>query len=579
MLHYSEEELPNSAKSLETHIHPEDFPLMQLALKEHILNNKPYDIEYRLRNKEGEYGWYHVTGAGVRNKEGLVTRMVGSMVDITEMKGVEKMKNEFIAVVSHELRTPLTSIKGSLALVLSGTLGSFSEKSKKLLEIANNNCDRLLFLVNDILDLEKVKSGKIELTLKQCSINEIVEEAIANNQMYCDKYHVQIQLARTLPHTLVIVDKDRILQVLANLISNAAKFAYPNTIIQIEVLEKNDKVRVNVIDKGPGVPLAFRNKIFNKFEQADSSPSRVKGGTGLGLSISRAIIELHDGIINYTTKKDEGSTFYFELPIVKPIIRDMTLVKQLEKVSHHNRLIVCDDDIDQLMLLKNLLESAGFKVDTAGSARETKALLSANQYDALLLDLILPDQDGISFIREIKSNPKLAKLPIIVISIIAQTGRSLINGGALTVMDWLEKPINLNKLLKTISTIESHLETEVPHILHIEDDIATQRAIFELLSDTAKITSVSSIKEAKELINNKFDLVILDLILPDGNGIEILPILSKYKIPVIIYSATELDGEFSKYVKQAFIKSKITPIDLVHKIREVLDKEVKHDNA
>lgn len=506
----------------------------------------------------------------------LEGKRIGAVIvihDITTQKKVEKMKSEFVSVVSHELRTPLTSIRGSLGLLSSGSLGSYSEKEKKLLDIASNNCERLLLLINDILDVEKIEAGKMNFQLQAIDVNQLVNEAISINKMYADKFEAKIKFSQTIQNIQVYADSNRLMQVLTNLISNAAKFSSRNGVIQIAISQSGENVRISVTDNGPGIPKEFQSQIFQKFSQADTSDTRMKGGTGLGLNITKAIIEKMNGTLNFVSVPNEETTFYFELPIwTSNTVKLKDETSEVELASS-NRLLICEDDEDQAKYLSALLESAGFKNDCVYNATDAKKMLAKHTYHALLLDLILPDQDGISLIRELRDSEKTRTLPIIVLSMIAQTGRSVLNGEAFSVIDWLDKPIDLNKLLLAIKQIKSNKQTgaELPRILHVEDDIDTQNVIATLLEGQALVTSTATIHETREILAKKsFDLVVLDLLLPDGNSVVLLPLITQHKIPVVVYSAIELDHEHSKYVTQALIKSQITNEALLTTIQNIL---------
>jgi DNA-binding response OmpR family regulator len=292
----------------------------------------------------------------------------------------------------------------------------------------------------------------------------------------------------------------------------------------------------------------------------DSSNTRGKGGTGLGLSISKFIIEELGGTIHFSSEASGGSTFYFDLPLWH---EDTALINGQIKINKSiqpgNKLLICEDDEDQAKYLGALLESAGFHIDLAYRVAQAKKLLAKYSYQALLLDLILPDKDGIAFIRELRTDPKTHALPIIVISIISETGRAVLNGDAFSVLDWLDKPIDLTRLINVIANIKKNSPKKIPHILHVEDDIDTQNIIATLLATHAKVTGVTTLEEAKAAISKEdYDLVILDLLLPDGNGSELLPLFAEHKLSIIVYSAVELDETCSKYVSQELIKSKIT---------------------
>jgi len=234
--------------------------------------------------------------------------------DVTELKKVDRMKNEFISTVSHELRTPLTSIKGALGLVASGAIGELPEKINKMLNIADTNCTRLANLINDILDLEKINAGKMEFEFEELEINEILKQSLVLNQPYVDQYGMKIKMIQCAEKTYVSADKNRLLQVISNLISNAVKFSNPGGEILIVAERENDIVKISFVDKGIGVPESSKHKIFQSFSQVDSSDTRSKGGSGLGLSISKIIITKMGGEIGFESVENKGSTFFFILP-------------------------------------------------------------------------------------------------------------------------------------------------------------------------------------------------------------------------------------------------------------------------
>lgn len=235
--------------------------------------------------------------------------------DITQRKYVEKMKDEFISVVSHELRTPLTSIKGAIGLVTSNILGEIPEKAQDLLKIANNNCTRLAVLINDILDLEKIKAGKMNFDFKEYDIVAIVQESLESSAEYAKQYDVKYKIINPVDNAIVNVDKNRLMQVLFNLLSNAAKFSHPNSDVKVGIKRLNHKmIRISVKDTGVGIPEEFKPQIYESFSQADSSDTRKKGGTGLGLNITKELVNAMGGSISFDSKLNKGTNFYVDLP-------------------------------------------------------------------------------------------------------------------------------------------------------------------------------------------------------------------------------------------------------------------------
>jgi PAS domain S-box-containing protein len=256
--------------------------------------------------------WASLSGL---NLEGTKYFIV-SMRDITEHKRLEKLKSEFISTVSHELRTPLTSIRGSLGLITAGVAGTLPVKAEGLIRIAHKNCDRLILLINDILDIEKVESGQMTFQLETLSLAPIIQQAIELNAPYAEKFQVFYNLVSPIPDIQVSVDVTRLIQVISNLLSNAAKFSPAGSTVTISAKISYGKVRVTVKDLGPGIPEEFRPRIFSKFAQADSSDTKQKSGTGLGLNIAKSMIENMGGIIGFESSMEIGTEFFFCLPIV-----------------------------------------------------------------------------------------------------------------------------------------------------------------------------------------------------------------------------------------------------------------------
>ncbi|HWA12313.1 MAG TPA: PAS domain S-box protein [Burkholderiales bacterium] len=240
--------------------------------------------------------------------------------DLTERKKVEQMKNEFISTVSHELRTPVTSIRGSLGLLAGGVAGELTKQARELVDIATSNSERLILLINDILDIEKIESGKMRFNLGPVRLREVLDTALQANRGYAQRFGVELVLAGEAPDITVTADGDRLLQVLANLLSNAAKFSPAGGKVEVSAARRGDGVRVQVRDHGSGIPADFQDKIFGKFSQADSSDTRRLGGTGLGLSIAKAIVEKHGGAIGFETAPGAGTTFHFDLPLAPPAV-------------------------------------------------------------------------------------------------------------------------------------------------------------------------------------------------------------------------------------------------------------------
>jgi PAS domain S-box-containing protein len=271
--------------------------------------------EWTFVRKDGSRFPANVTITPLRDESGVLTGFLGVIEDITVRKDVERMKSEFTAVVSHELRTPLTSIRGSLGLILGALQWTLQPKVKNLIEIAQSNCERLVLLVNDILDIEKFAAGQMRFEFQTLPLAELVGKAVDANDGYARKHHVQFDTDPVEPHLAVLVDPDRFIQVMSNLLSNAAKYSPQGGVVRVQTERRDEFVRISVRDEGPGIPESFRGRIFEKFSQADSSSTREKGGTGLGLHIARRFVEHMHGRIGFDSEFGRGSTFWIELPL------------------------------------------------------------------------------------------------------------------------------------------------------------------------------------------------------------------------------------------------------------------------
>jgi len=295
-------------------IHPDDQEEVRRILHQAAASHGLSTFSCRASTSSGEFLWLETSLRGLHDPVAGPRQFVAIARDVTERKEVERLKSEFVSTVSHELRTPLTSIRGSLGLIAGGVGGELPAQVKALVDIANKNCDRLITLINDLLDMEKIESGKMAFDLKPQALLPIIEQALEGNRAYGEQFSVTFRLVAALPEVRVNVDRDRLLQVMSNLLSNAAKFSPPGGSVEVSLTRQGAAVRVAVADHGEGIPAAFNDRIFEKFSQADSSDTRKKGGTGLGLSISKAIVERMGGHIGFDSEVGLGTTFHFVLP-------------------------------------------------------------------------------------------------------------------------------------------------------------------------------------------------------------------------------------------------------------------------
>lgn len=488
--------------------------------------------------------------------------------NITERKKIDRMKREFISVVSHELRTPLTSIRGALGLLLGGIAGELPARAKELVDIACSNSERLVRLISDILDMEKIESGKMIFRFQPLDLLPLIEQAIEVTHPYGAQFGVRFVLKTNLLTAWVNADADRLMQVFTNLLSNAAKFSPIDDAVIVSLEHAGGYFRVAVTDHGPGIPESFHGSIFQKFAQADSSDTRQKNGTGLGLSISKAIVERLGGQIGFKTKAGIATTFHVDLPehYAAPAIAPANLLCK-------PHILICEDDEDVAALLALLLQNGGFETAIAHTAGQARELLARSHFDGMTLDLALSGESGIDLIRELRSQDATRDLPIVVVSVTAEEGRDLLNGDAIGMIDWLEKPIDKIRLIAAVRRATQHQIHGKPHILHVEDDPDVREIVASILADTADVTPASSQAEARmHLQRETFDLIVLDSALPDGSGLDLLPLLRNRSstTPVVVFSAHEIEIEAAHSIAATLVKSQTSNQKLLDTIATIV---------
>jgi PAS domain S-box-containing protein len=339
-------------------------------------------------------------------------RMSGVVVtfrDITEQRAIERLKSEFVSTVSHELRTPLTSIRGALGLLNSGLLGNVAEKGQRMLSIALNNTDRLVRLINDILDLERIDSGRIEVARAAVDAHHVMVQAAEGLLSIADQAGVRIVVG---PATATLLgDSDRIIQTLTNLVGNAIKFSPRGTTVTLSgAVVDAATFRFVVEDEGRGVPEGALETIFERFKQVDASDSRAKGGSGLGLAISRSIVHAHGGRIWAERNAPTGMRFQFTIPQV-PVA---TLAE--DAAAGAPVILIVEDDLDLAGVMSAVVQARGFHALHARNGREAIDLSRQMTPALVVLDLALPDLDGFAVADAFRQTAALRHLPLLVYS-------------------------------------------------------------------------------------------------------------------------------------------------------------------
>lgn len=483
--------------------------------------------------------------APVRGEGGRITGRIYVYRDITRETEVDRMKTEFIATVSHELRTPMTSIKGSLGLVLGGIAGQLPAEARDLLEIAQNNTDRLIRLINDILDISRIEAGKMEIKRAPLSVADAVQRAVAELASFAGQRGIQVslKLAPDLPRAMA--DPDRLQQVLVNLLSNAIKFSDGGTTVTIATGLEGEQVWVQVADQGPGIPQEQLRQIFEKFHRVDNASTRKTGGTGLGLAICKAIVAEHGGRIWAESELGRGTAFTFTLPVEPRPDDAIPTVAAGSKT-----VLVVDDDPDIVRLIMLSLEQEGFLTLGATSGEQALEIARARPVDAITLDLMMPGMHGLEVARRLREEPATRHIPVVVISAYSAGHDSELV--ALGVSGVVTKPINEEQLLTTLRQVLGNRSAAGgrPSVLVVDDD-PDVRTIVGLMLEKAGYgcRTAADGKEAFRLIQEERpDLLILDLMMPNLDGFQLVRLLRQRRwtqqIPLLVLTALDLtEGE------------------------------------
>lgn len=538
-------------------------------------------------------------------EQGVIMGAVVTFKDITERQLVERMKDEFISVVSHELRTPLTSIHGSLVMLNSGLLSVESERGKRLLEIAVDSTDRLVRLINDILDIERIESGKVTMAKEDCDTAELMTDTAEVMQAMAERYGVTLTVEPV--SARLWADPDRIIQTLTNLLSNAIKFSPAGGTVWLSAEvgngDKEDSWRqggqgsdsssvpsplsspsplsphsspstpyitFQVKDQGRGIPADKLETIFERFQQVDASDSRHHDGTGLGLAICRSIVQQHGGDIWAESAVGEGSTFYFTLPILREELSSPA------SDSNQPLVLVCDDDPSCRTVLQNLLEAQNYQVVPVASGQEAVEQAAALQPNVILLDLLMPGMNGWEVMALLKERADTKEIPIVICSVCSETESNLPDG---SFVDWVDKPLDEGALFCSLKQALATPSKQI-RILIVEDDANLAQVLITLFErHEIETFHAQTGREAIQLSQQlKPDLLILDLVLPDGDGFAVVEWLSQHNclhsVPLVVYSAQELDNSERNRLRlgqtEFLTKSRVTMQEFEQRVMELL---------
>lgn len=537
-----------------------DAEQQQLKMLTETGHYGPYVKQYR--HKNGELIDIELNGVLFTDQSG--EKYIWTIIkDISEIKRVEKLKDDFVSTVSHELRTPLTSISGSLGLVLGGAGGQLTGKTEKLLSIAHKNSQRLNLLINDLLDIEKLMAGKMRFDESAVVLKRMLQDALEQHQPFAAQHKVTLTL-QPVPDVQLWIDAARVQQVLANLLSNAVKFSPEGGTVEVGAECTEQKVRIWVKDYGEGIALSDQPQLFKRFSQLKHVGQSTKGGTGLGLAISREIVLQSGGDIGVDSVPGKGATFWLTLPVYQSAI----------VADKHDAVLVIEDDKDTALVLCEFLRLQNYRADWAADSKTAWRMLAEHHYVAITLDLMLKDENGADFFLRLRDSEKTATLPVLIISAFVEQGKLKLAALA-NALDWLEKPFNPELLELKLGQLLSQLpaKNNFHRILHVEDDNDIVTIMRMQLERLCQYQAVSCIAQAGVVLaRQRFDLVLLDLGLPDGDGISLLAqiIQTQGDIPVVIFSAQDLSIDKHAKVQAVFSKSRINTEVLAQYLKKLL---------
>ncbi|MBD1845539.1 PAS domain S-box protein [Cyanobacteria bacterium FACHB-63] len=600
MLGYQPEELLG-AKWQQT-VHSEDIAVVEAAYQQMLEHGKA-ETEARAIRKDGGVLDKQVVMVKAYDQQQQFNGNYCFVKDISERREIERMKDEFISIVSHELRTPLTSISAALDLLAEGVLQNQPEDAQQMLQIAANNTDRLVRLINDILDIERMESGKIVMTKQVCDAADLINQSVEAIQEIAEQAEITLSVA---PLTVRLwADPDRIIQVLTNLLSNAIKFSLPGSTIWLsaelitnEALEANQNIEnqpnspnwllIKVIDQGRGIPSDKLESIFERFQQVDASDSRRRGGTGLGLAICRSILQQHEGQIWAESTLGMGSTFCFTLPILNvsessqglSSASDLTDLA-LDTQSQTPLVLACDDDASIRKVVRMMLERQGYQVLTVASGHEAVEQARAHQPNVILLNLLMPGMNGWETLTVLKQQSETQAIPVIILSGLLPDAREAPYDG---VSGWVVKPPDPRVLRQALDRALVN-QNQPLKVLIIEDDLDLAQVLTALLSRYQIETfHAQTGRDAIQLSQQVLpDLLVLDVGLPTDDGFAVVDWLRQHnrlcRVPLVIYTARDLnhhERERLRLGQTLFLtKGRITPQEFEQQVIHLLNRMIR----
>lgn len=475
-----------------------------------------------------------------------------------ELEEANRLKSEFLANMSHELRTPLNSIIGFAEILSDQLFGKLNERQQKYTRNIHSSGQHLLHLINDILDLSKIDAGRLELNRQVFPVEERLNDILATLKPLASKKNLKTSISVDAALKTISADEAKFKQIMFNLLSNAIKFTPDNGSIAISARPDNDMALISVADTGIGIDKKDYERVFGQFQQLNGSASREYEGTGLGLALTKKLIELHGGTIWLKSKINRGTTFYFKIPIapelpgldspsVYPTEIDQPFNISLEPGNDKPTILVIEDDPKASEILAVYLNESGYNVVQSFDGQDAVTKAEELQPFAVTLDVMLPNKDGWSVLKELKNNPKTKHIPVIMVSMVDDKELRF----SLGAVDHFVKPINKKQLLDTLSRFRKSANKRFrPYVVLVVDN--DEKSV-ELVSGILESEGFGILKafdgnEAIKLATQNLpDLIILDLMMPGVSGFDVVKELRKHpearNIPTVILTCKELTRE------------------------------------
>ncbi len=510
------------------------------------------------------------TVAAVRDESDALLGHVLIYRDVTREVQAERAKDEFVSIVSHELRTPLTSVKTSLGLLSKGLAGTLTDQARELLDIALRNLERLIRLVDDLLDLARIQSGRFVTQLGPVSVSRVAAEAIEAVRGFAQERGVRLEYADEASPAAVLADADRLEQVLVNLLANAIKFSPEDGVVSLRWWPDRERIAFEVADEGPGIPAEQIDSIFGKFTQLERSDVRSHGGAGLGLSISRAIVEQFDGEIWAENREPRGARFLVRLRRARETPAAAVDDEPPLGAPSFRTILLVETDRDRLRLRQQLFESVGWAVTTAEDGAAALRAVADRSFDLIAVNTELADMHGLELLRRLRGSPPATDIPSLLIGPGVRHDQAVAYGADACVTDDAE----------TLTAAANRLLTAPPRriVLLVEDDPAVRDVLARALrSANLGCLEAAGGEEALELARARIpDVVITDWHLPQLDGVAVLQALRAdsrlAQVPAMLVTGYGLptSGELASSLGAKLVRKPFDVFELVEEIKQLV---------